>query len=759
MDEETLFHLVKEKMPSERADFLNQACAGDSALRRRVELLLQAHEANDSLLERPPVEGGRQGQETLFPQPIEEAPTLALEETASGGPAPMTKIRYFGDYELLEEIARGGMGVVYKARQVSLNRTVALKMILAGKLASEEEVQRFHREAEAAANLNHVNIVPIYEIGEHDGQHYFSMKLIEGTCLGQCLERFVRDPRAAAKLVAKVARAVHEAHQHAILHRDLKPSNILLDAHDEPFVTDFGLARHVDGRGPQTRTGHILGTPSYMAPEQARSEKSLTTAVDVYGLGAILYELLTGRPPFSAQNELDTLLQVLDRDPPRPRMLNRRIDVDLETICLKCLEKEPRSRYQSALALAEDLERWSSGYTIEARPSGPAKRALKWTKRNPTLAILLLVLVCWYFDVRLPWRWEWLPWLGYGLLSLWMLWRLLTRPTITALQLDDAYLLPGAILAGVALCCYPGELADRKSLAFSIFFCSFWWGGVIEWLWHRVQAGQLSVALRASLPTVVFFGLVFGFLAITIVFEPSDQGDTFVQGFSRINGVSAFVYIFLRISVGLELRKRGCVSFSRLVRWEEIDSYAWEQSQQQLSLQLKLRNSPLPLEGMVSQAKKDIADQILRQYLPDAVWTDETCADGRQILAQSDPAQQVRDAATLLMGSGLMQAFLAAPFVFSLGHDVMATQDFETAWKMSRSTGLFIQVLALASMWSGVVVMFGGLRMRNLKNYRFCRLSAILAVLPLGFGIFLGIPGGIWALRILNKPDVKAAFR
>jgi len=427
MTEETLFHLAREKSADERAAFLDEACAGDPALRRRIEALLQADAEPGAVLDRPILEPPDeqktlppQGSPDLPPEPPRQAETESLEEALPAMVAPRTKVHYFGDYELLGEIARGGMGVVYKARQVSLNRTVALKMILAGELASADAVQRFQREAEAAANLDHPNIVPIYEIGEHEGQHYFSMKLIDGTSLAQRIASLVREPKPAATLLAKVARAVHDAHQHGILHRDLKPSNILLDAHDEPYITDFGLARHVDGRNPQTRTGMIVGTPSYMAPEQARSEKSLTAATDVYGLGAILYELLTGRPPFRAETELDTILQVLDRDPPRPRTLNPRIDADLETICLKCLDKDPRNRYSSALALADDLERWRDGKTIQARPSGPAKRVLKWAKRNPTLAILLVVLPAWYFNVRLPWQWAWLDWIFLEPLSSWV---------------------------------------------------------------------------------------------------------------------------------------------------------------------------------------------------------------------------------------------------------------------------------------------------------------------------------------------------
>jgi WD40 repeat protein len=336
-----------------------------------------------------------------------QALTLALGEPLV--PAAGTLLRYFGDYELLEEIARGGMGVVYKARQVSLNRIVALKMILAGHFASEADVQRFRTEAEAAANLDHPNIVPIYEVGEYHGQHYFSMKFIAGGSLAQQVASLVMDPRAAVRLLAAVARAVHHAHQRGILHRDLKPANILLSVVSSPLsvaetaeqrttdngrrtipmITDFGLAKRVEGDLGQTQTGVIVGTPSYMAPEQARAEKSLTTAVDVYSLGGILYELLTGRPPFRAGTSLDTILQVLDREPDRPHSLNAAVPRDLEIIGLKCLEKDPRRRYDSAAALAEDLERWLRGEPILARTSTAWERAVKWVNRKPAAAALL----------------------------------------------------------------------------------------------------------------------------------------------------------------------------------------------------------------------------------------------------------------------------------------------------------------------------------------------------------------------------------
>ena len=351
-------------------------------------------------------------QSILEPDPPE---VQAAEEPIAG--------RSFGDYELLEIIARGGMGVVYKVRHRTLNRIVALKMIRAGEFASEAEAKRFQAEAEAAAHLDHPNIVPIYEVGEQDGRQFFSMKFLEGGVLGAKARMEDRGlkmeadarasqpssirypPSSSAELLVKLARAVHYAHQRGVLHRDLKPGNVLLDSQGEPHVTDFGLAKRLESTLELTLSGAVLGTPSYMAPEQAAGRSGeITTAADIYSLGAILYELLTGQPPFQAATPLATMRLVLDEEPVPPSQLIRQrsakakiqnpksaIDQDLETICLKCLEKDPAQRYTSARALAEDLERWLHGEPILARPTRAWEVALKWARRKPALAALIAV--------------------------------------------------------------------------------------------------------------------------------------------------------------------------------------------------------------------------------------------------------------------------------------------------------------------------------------------------------------------------------
>ena len=300
----------------------------------------------------------------------------------------------FGDYELLEEIGRGSQGVVYRARQKSLNRTVALKIIALGHWASEAHVKRFRREAEAAASLEHPCIVPIYEVGERDGACYFSMKFVEGGQLDEVVKREPMPPRRAAELIVKLAHTVHYAHEHRILHRDIKPGNILLDAKGEPHLTDFGLARLVESESTVTRTLEVLGTPSYMAPEQAAGKNiELTAATDIYGLGAVLYQLLTGHPPFAGGTTYETVRHVLETEPRQPRLWNSKIDRELETICLKCLEKDPKRRYPSALAVAEDLEHWLKHEPIRAKPTGFFTYGRKWVRRNPSTTVLVTLLL------------------------------------------------------------------------------------------------------------------------------------------------------------------------------------------------------------------------------------------------------------------------------------------------------------------------------------------------------------------------------
>ena len=309
-------------------------------------------------------------------------------------PRPAKTLANFGDYELFEEIGRGGQGVVYRARQKSLNRTVALKVIGLGHWATEAHLKRFRREAESAASLEHPCIVPIYEVGERDGSCYFSMKLVDGGQLDDVVRREPMTIRRGVELIAKVARIVHYAHERGILHRDIKPGNILLDKKGEPHLTDFGLARLVETESTVTRTMEVLGTPSYMAPEQAVGNNAqLTAATDVYGVGAVFYQLLTDHPPFAGGTTYETIRLLLESEPRQPRLWNPKVDRDLSTICLKCLEKDPKRRYAAALALAEDLERWLRHEPIQARRTGIFVRSGKWVRRNPTSALLAASLV------------------------------------------------------------------------------------------------------------------------------------------------------------------------------------------------------------------------------------------------------------------------------------------------------------------------------------------------------------------------------
>jgi serine/threonine-protein kinase len=323
------------------------------------------------------------------PVPVDDPDeTLAQSPPRAAG---RTGLPAFDKYELLDELGRGGMGVVYKARQKGLDRPVAIKMVLAGCLASPDDVSRFHDEARAAAGLHHPHVVTIYETGEVHGQPYFAMQYVDGPSLARVLAGGPLPPEQAARCLAAIARAVAHLHAHGIVHRDLKPSNILLDTDGRPYVTDFGLAKMLSGDSQRTSTGAIVGTASYMAPEQAAGGRAVAVGPlsDVYSLGAVLYEVLTGVPPFRGATALDTLVQVLEGEPERPRALNPHIPRELEMICLRCLEKTPEDRYPSAGAVADELERFLKGEEIETRHLGLGQRLRRWARREPALVYRL----------------------------------------------------------------------------------------------------------------------------------------------------------------------------------------------------------------------------------------------------------------------------------------------------------------------------------------------------------------------------------
>jgi WD40 repeat protein/tRNA A-37 threonylcarbamoyl transferase component Bud32 len=423
MTEETLFAEALAKPSEERSAFLDEACGDDAELRERVEQLLRSSEEAGSFLAQSAAEDfdatldisvdeqaliAARSADLKKSQAARSEPTPAEPEQKSDDHEPPSvtvkkgaygeRILYFGDYELQGEIARGAMGVVYRAEQSSLKRIVAIKMIRSTLLTNEMDVTRFKAEAEAAASLDHPNIVPIYEVGMHEEQHYFTMKLIEGGTLRDHLERLQNDPKAAAKLMSTVAGAIHAAHQRGILHRDLKPGNILVDEDGKPHVTDFGLAKQMESNSSVTLSGQIMGTPQYMAPEQAEGGgKDLTTAADVYALGAIFYEMLCGKPPHVGDSLMDTLKLVAEGGAAPPSKHNPKVDRDLETIAMKCLEKDPAKRYASAQGLKNDLDHWLAGEPIEARPVGNAEKVIKWMKRKPmhaaaaVLAVLFLL--------------------------------------------------------------------------------------------------------------------------------------------------------------------------------------------------------------------------------------------------------------------------------------------------------------------------------------------------------------------------------
>jgi len=329
--------------------------------------------------------------------PADETPTVTLSDTTPAKPPAREAPRTFGQYELLAELGRGGMGVVYQARQKHLGRTVALKMVLASHLASAQQLRRFEAEGRAAASLRHANIVRLLDSGQVEGQPYLAMDYIAGENLARRLQRGPLDMDAAVRLVCDVARAVDYLHKQGIVHRDVKPSNILLDEDGQPYLTDFGLAKLLATDSHLTGTGVAAGTPSYMAPEQAAGQPAdVTPLCDVYSLGAVLYELLAGRPPFQAASAIDVLIQVLESEPVSPRHLNPAVPRSLATICLKCLEKQPAARYASAGALADDLERYLKGEEVEARSGGAVQRVRRWMRREPALASRLGVFTLFY---------------------------------------------------------------------------------------------------------------------------------------------------------------------------------------------------------------------------------------------------------------------------------------------------------------------------------------------------------------------------
>jgi hypothetical protein len=376
--------------------------------------------------------------------PLRAAAPVASPTSAAATPAPsessadpaLGPVRYFGDYELLEEIGRGAMGVVYKARQISLDRLVALKMILAGQLASEDDIRRFHQEAQTAARLQHPNIVAIHEVGQQQGQQYFSMDFVEGHSLAELIGDAPLPPDRANRYLRGIAEAIHYAHQRGTLHRDLKPSNVLIDRFDQPRVTDFGLAKRIDTDAGLTATGAVVGTPSYMPPEQASGERDrVGPASDVYALGAVLYELITGRPPFRAATVLETLLQVRVAEPAPPRSLNPAVGRDLETIVLKCLAKDPVRRYASAREMADDLHALQEGRPIKARRPGVVERAGRWL-RQQRLTRASLFLLLWALTLLLAlgvlgaWNWSADSRLGWIVLTT-------DGPALTAQVLDE----------------------------------------------------------------------------------------------------------------------------------------------------------------------------------------------------------------------------------------------------------------------------------------------------------------------------------
>lgn len=383
-----IFLKVKSASPEERESTLESVCSDELDLRAEVQRLLD--------------------DENYFPSTVGAVESTPCKVAAAEKTDHEIPGQTVGDYELLSELGKGGMGVVYRARQKSLDRIVAFKVIRPDRDV-DALTERFRREAESAAMLDHPNIVPIYEIGEANRLIYFSMKLVEGENLDKVLKSTDEGLRTRVQWIATVARAVHYSHQNGILHRDLKPGNILIDREGIPFVTDFGLAKHLETDVAMTQTGQLLGTPAYMSPEQAKAgNEPVMTSSDIYSLGAILYEAVTGRGVVKATSLVDAILEVIDGSVTAPRSLNPRIDRDLEQICLTCLQKHPADRYASADALADDLESWLRNEPVRARPLGTTQWIWRWCRRKPAAAATWTAAAIFVFIAigLVIWKWR-----------------------------------------------------------------------------------------------------------------------------------------------------------------------------------------------------------------------------------------------------------------------------------------------------------------------------------------------------------------
>jgi hypothetical protein len=532
-----LEELSEEKGPAARSH-LEKLAAAHPDLAGQLRELFAAMMVTDAVVEHSTIfENGLSGVSTR------PAPPPLRRDTGGFVPGSTPLPARFGDYTLLEELGRGGMGIVYRAMQESLGRTVAVKMLLRRDLASPADLARFRSEAEAAAQLDHPGIVSILEVGEHDGLPFYSMRFIEGTTLARRLAEGSVTPREGARLLAKVADAIHAAHGRGVLHRDLKPSNILIDAAGEPHVSDFGLAKRLEADQSVTHTGAILGTPCYMSPEQAAGSRGeIGPSSDVWSLGAILYQMLTGRPPFQASNPMDTLLAVLESDPPVPRSIDRHVDRDLEMIALKSLQKPQELRYASAGALAADLRAFLAGDPVAARSGGLADVAARLFRETHHAVVLenwgllwmwhsVVVLALSVITDVLAWqhlasRWPYLILWGGGL-ALWapIFWALRHRAgPVTAVERQIAHVWGGTVLASVLLFWVEALLGQPvltlspvlALLAGLVFFAK---AGILSGAFY-IQAAVLFATSLVMCVVPTYQHIIFGLVSAACFFVP-----------------------------------------------------------------------------------------------------------------------------------------------------------------------------------------------------------------------------------------------